>query len=208
MVDKACRIASRLRELGIRPYGVVRIDSASVEDWAKDPVGNTAHRRDLPPGLRRRREPRRTAGGGGRNLLGRHAQLENDDRPAGSGRSAADAWLPGRYGPHAPLHPGLQRPRPASCRKTSTGTTASARPGADDAHRRAPAVDDRFPRRPERRHGLRLRLHDKTGRHCRSTTPTAGSISSSTPATGCAMRPAADARHQHICWDGCMFPNR
>jgi len=36
-VRKACRIASELRKLGARPYGVVRIDSASsVEDWTKD----------------------------------------------------------------------------------------------------------------------------------------------------------------------------
>src|SRR3954470_14837889 len=42
MVDKASRIASRLRELGVRSYGVVRIDSAApVEEWAKDPVANT-----------------------------------------------------------------------------------------------------------------------------------------------------------------------
>ena len=34
-------IARRLRELGARPYGVVRIDSAcGVADWAKDPEGN------------------------------------------------------------------------------------------------------------------------------------------------------------------------
>ncbi len=34
-VRKGCRIARRLRELGIRPYGVVRIDSATgVEEWA------------------------------------------------------------------------------------------------------------------------------------------------------------------------------
>src|SRR5438876_6297814 len=36
-VRKACRIAKRLRELGARPDGVVRIDSASgVTDWTKD----------------------------------------------------------------------------------------------------------------------------------------------------------------------------
>ena len=40
-VEKACRIARDLRELGIRPYGIVRIDSAAgVGDWAKDPDGN------------------------------------------------------------------------------------------------------------------------------------------------------------------------
>src|SRR5712671_2377132 len=36
-VRKACQIAKRLRELGARPDGVVRIDSASgVTDWTKD----------------------------------------------------------------------------------------------------------------------------------------------------------------------------
>src|SRR5271163_1908198 len=41
-VKKACAIGSKLRELGIRRYGVVRIDSAaSPADWAKDPVANT-----------------------------------------------------------------------------------------------------------------------------------------------------------------------
>src|SRR5690242_16893041 len=41
-VKKSCRIGRKLRDLGIRQYGVVRIDSASsVADWAKDPAGNT-----------------------------------------------------------------------------------------------------------------------------------------------------------------------
>ena len=40
-VDKACRIGQKLRDLGVRPYGVVRIDSAaSPSDWLKDPAGN------------------------------------------------------------------------------------------------------------------------------------------------------------------------
>src|SRR5689334_15680271 len=40
-VRKGCRIAKRLRELGVRPYGVVRIDSAGGPgDWLKDPEGN------------------------------------------------------------------------------------------------------------------------------------------------------------------------
>ena len=41
-VRKSIKIASRLRELGIREHGVVRIDSAApVGDWAKDPKANT-----------------------------------------------------------------------------------------------------------------------------------------------------------------------
>src|SRR3954465_5916342 len=38
---KGCRIARRLRELGVRPYGVVRFDSAcGPGEWANDPEGN------------------------------------------------------------------------------------------------------------------------------------------------------------------------
>ena len=41
-VKKACRIGQTLRELGIRPYGVIRIDSAaSPSEWASDPVANS-----------------------------------------------------------------------------------------------------------------------------------------------------------------------
>src|SRR5271166_6440009 len=40
-VRKGCRIGKRLRELGARPDGVVRIDSAaSPGEWLKDPEGN------------------------------------------------------------------------------------------------------------------------------------------------------------------------
>ncbi|MFM1873380.1 MAG: hypothetical protein RL398_2802, partial [Planctomycetota bacterium] len=40
-VKKACGIARTLREIGIRPYGIVRIDSAcGVGDWSKDPEGS------------------------------------------------------------------------------------------------------------------------------------------------------------------------
>jgi len=39
-VKKGCHVAARLRELGVRPYGGVRVDSSgSVDDWAKDPAG-------------------------------------------------------------------------------------------------------------------------------------------------------------------------
>jgi len=42
MVRKACQIGKRLTELGVRPHGVVRIDSASSpQQWSGDPVKNT-----------------------------------------------------------------------------------------------------------------------------------------------------------------------
>src|ERR1043166_8403517 len=41
-VRKSCGIGRKLRDLKIRNYGVIRIDSAaSPADWAKDPEGNT-----------------------------------------------------------------------------------------------------------------------------------------------------------------------
>src|SRR6185295_16292308 len=41
-VRKSCAIGKKLRDIGIRQYGIVRIDSASgAADWAKDPDGNT-----------------------------------------------------------------------------------------------------------------------------------------------------------------------
>src|SRR5438105_5173614 len=40
-VQKGCQIAARLRELGVRSYGIVRIDSAAGPgDWLADPEGN------------------------------------------------------------------------------------------------------------------------------------------------------------------------
>ena len=45
-VRKGCRIAKFWREIGVRPYGVVRIDSACGPDaWYADPAGGTG----LPP---------------------------------------------------------------------------------------------------------------------------------------------------------------
>src|SRR5436305_9022278 len=41
-VKKACAIGSKLRDLKIRQYGIVRIDSAaSPAEWVKDPAGGT-----------------------------------------------------------------------------------------------------------------------------------------------------------------------
>src|SRR5215475_12440279 len=42
-VKKACRLGRKLRDRGVRQYGVIRIDSASSPaEWSKDPEANTA----------------------------------------------------------------------------------------------------------------------------------------------------------------------
>ena len=41
-VRKSCNVGKKLRELGVRPNGVVRIDCASTpESWLTDPANNT-----------------------------------------------------------------------------------------------------------------------------------------------------------------------
>ena len=91
-VRKACRVAQRLRELGVKRGDKVRIDSAcSVEAWCDRPRAEpAAHRRHLPRGLPHRRGPRRAPGRRRGNLLGRHAQLEAHGPTAGNGRPAAE----------------------------------------------------------------------------------------------------------------------
>ena len=105
-IRKACRIAKKLRELGVRPYGVVRIDSAaSPADWAKDPAGNqTEDRRDVQAGRRDRPRSWRAPGRRRRNLLGRHALVAHDGRSARTGRRARDGRLSGRHVAHVALH--------------------------------------------------------------------------------------------------------
>ena len=74
-VEKACRIGRKLRDLKIRQYGIVRIDSAAgAADWAKDPEANTKRiaqtfREAATIAEELRRTPRRRR----RDLLGRHA---------------------------------------------------------------------------------------------------------------------------------------
>ena len=42
MVRKSCQFGKIMRQEGIRPYGIIRIDSAAGPDaWAQDPIGNT-----------------------------------------------------------------------------------------------------------------------------------------------------------------------
>ena len=190
-VRKGCRIAKRLRELGVRPNGVVRIDSAcGVEAWCDDPEGNQKRIAETF------REACKIAEDHGERLAaegeicwgGMHSWrrmlelLEMVDRPA-------DARLPGRHGPHAALPAGLQRPgrRHAAAgfrlerpRRSSTQAyetlTAALRPWTIDFH---VAQNDA--------HGPRLRLarQDRPPLPGRPT-PTASSTSPATPATGSA----------------------
>ena len=125
-VRKACEIGRQMRELGIRPTGGIRIDSsASVEHWDKDPKGNSKLIAEtFAQGRRHRRRPRRVHRRRGRDLLGRHAFLADDARPARGGRHARASSATRPTWRTRCSTPSATTPRPtASCPRTTTGTT-------------------------------------------------------------------------------------
>ena len=147
----------------MRPYGVVRIDSAcrSRATGLEDPDGKpAADRRDISPGVPDRRRPRRATGRRGRDLLGRHAHLEED------GRSARDRSIAPRHSASRPTWP----TRYSICWATTlpriailpSGLRLDRRSSFDEAYRQMTDVlrpwTNRFSRRPERRHRVRQRL--------------------------------------------------
>ncbi len=74
-VKKACGIGKQLRELGIRKYGVIRIDSAATPGRVgeRSRGRHRTHRRDISRSREDRAGSRRTPRGRRRDLLGRHA---------------------------------------------------------------------------------------------------------------------------------------
>ena len=190
-VRKACAIGRKLRRprhpplrrrpdrLGGEPVGV---GEGSRRQHEED-------RRDVSQGGRHRRGLRRAAGGRRGNLLGRHAQREAQRRAARDGEPPEDASASRpTWRTRCSSRWATTRRTIASCRRTSTGRISKALDEGlkqDDA--RAAAVDDRLPRRAERRRRSRdpARTTRPAATACRSI-PTASSTSSSTPASGCA----------------------
>lgn len=210
-VRKGCRIAKKFRELGARPYGIVRIDSAcSVSDWDKDPKGNTKR---IAATFR---EACQVAEDHGERLAaegeicwgGMHSWkemvrlLEAVDRPQTLGFQAdmahtllytlgynaeKDAILPSGYDWKD------KRKLDAALKKL----TAALRPWTIDFHI---AQNDATVRGSG--------SHDKTGRHCLATDPN-GKLDIPHHA-GYWLRDENRKLTKsilHVCWDGCMFPN-
>jgi sugar phosphate isomerase/epimerase len=210
-VRKACGIAKKLRETGIRSYGIVRIDSASSPaDWAQDPVGNTKRIADTF------RQACAIAADHGERLAaegeicwgGMHSWksmvelLELVGRPETLGFQADMAhtmlFTMGYNAPEARILPenfdwSQQDVLADAYRKMA----ASLRPWTIDFH---VAQNDATVKGSG--------SHDKTGRHCPPNDPN-GKLDIVRDA-GAWMRDD-DGRptraFQHICWDGCMFPN-
>ncbi len=210
-VRKGCRIGARLREWGLRPSGVVRIDSASgVEEWSKDPENNT---RRIAETLG---EACNVAEGFGERLAfegeicwgGMHSWrqsvklLEAVGRPRTLGFQADMAhtllFILGYNAPEDALVPPDYDWKDASILDDAYRQLTNAlRPWTIDFH---VAQNDATVKGSG--------THDKTGHHCLAT-----DLNGKLDITRHAGFWLRDANNnitravRHICWDGCMFPN-
>jgi sugar phosphate isomerase/epimerase len=210
-VRKACAIGRTLRELGIRRYGIIRIDSAaSPADWAKDPAGNTkkiAETFRQAADVAEAHGERLAAEGeicwGGMHSVKRNLELlEAVGRPETVGFQADMAHtLLFTMGYNAPDDRILPEDFDWSDRKTLDAAlrkmTDALRPWTIDFH---VAQNDGTVKGSG--------SHDKTGRHCQALDPN-GKLDIVAHA-GFWLRDQQGnptRKFQHICWDGCMFPN-
>ena len=210
-VRKACAIGKKLRELGIRKYGVVRIDSASgPTDWAKDPAANSKRIAETF------REACNVAESFGERLAaegeicwgGMHSWkrmvdlLEMVGRPETLGFQADMAHtLLYTLGYNAPedriLPQGYDWTDQEVLYDALRQMTHALRPWTIDFH---VAQNDATVKGAG--------SHDKTGRHCLPHDPN-GKLDVPR-AAGMWLRDDngnLTRAIQHICWDGCMFSN-
>jgi hypothetical protein len=210
-VQKACAIGAKLRDLGVRKYGVIRIDSAaSPADWAKDPEANTKLIAQTF------REAGAIASGFGERLAaegeicwaGMHSWRHNVELLEMVG-------MPGVVGFQADMaHTmlftmGFNAPEdrllPENFDWTQNDRLAEAyrvmaralRPWTIDFH---VAQNDGTVKGSG--------SHDKTGRHCPPKDPN-GKLDIVRDAGAWMRDDNGKPTHAfaHICWDGCMFPN-
>ncbi len=211
MVEKACRIGMKLRDLGVRPYGVVRIDSATgVHEWAENPSANT---KVIAETFRKACDVAEAHGerlaaegeicwGGMHGWKSMVHLLETVARPKTLGFQADMAHtLLYTLGYNAPD----ERILPADFNWQDKDVlhaalkemTKALRPWTIDFH---VAQNDATVRGSG--------SHDKTGRHCTVDDPN-GKLDIVHDA-GYWLRDESGAltkAFEHICWDGCMFPN-
>ena len=210
-VRKACGIARKLKDLGIRKYGVVRIDSASSPgDWAKDPAGNQKkiadtfrQACDIADGYGERLAAEGEICWGGMHSWKRNVELlEMVNRPKTLGFQADMAHtLLFTLGYNAPedriLPENHDWSRQEDLDNALKTMTHALRPWTIDFH---VAQNDATVKGSG--------SHDKTGRHCLPNDPN-GKLDIVKHA-GYWLRDDKgnlEKKLRHICWDGCMFPN-
>jgi hypothetical protein len=206
-VKMACRIANVFERHGVRKYGVIRIDSAEfgVAKWRENPKANTARIAETF------REAAKIARDSGQRLAaegeicwaGMHSWkdmldlLEEVGMPETVGFQADLAhtylYLLGYNAPECALvQPGYS---PAEFHEAYKRMTDKLRPWTIDFH---VAQND------GQVHGAGS--HDKTGKHCPADDP--GGKLDIVKCSGYWLEGAAARGIRHICWDGCMFPNK
>ncbi len=210
-VRKACTIAKKLREIDVRQYGVVRIDSASSpSEWAKDPAGNTKkiaetfrQACDVAEQFGERLAAEGEICWGGMHSVKRNVELlEMVNRPKTLGFQADMAHtLLFTMGYNAPDDRILPENFDWSDKKALDEglktMTRALRPWTIDFH---VAQNDATVKGSG--------SHDKTGRHCLPHDPN-GKLDIVRHAGFWLKDDSGKPTHavQHICWDGCMFPN-
>jgi sugar phosphate isomerase/epimerase len=209
-VRKSVRIAARLRTLGVRPYGVIRIDSAAtVKDWDKSPKANTTL---IANSFREAGKIARDAGerlaaegeicwGGMHSWKHMVNLLEETALPKVVGFQAdMSHTLLYTLGENAPAHrivPKNYHWEPDAFHAAMKKLTAALRPWTFDFH---VAQNDGTV--------FGSGSHEKTGRHCLATDPR-GKLNLARD-SGYWLRDGhgkVTKKMKHICWDGCMFPN-
>ncbi len=210
-LTRGCAIAARLRELGIRPYGVVRIDSAcSPTEWAEDPEGNQARIAETfkQAAAIARDHGERLAAEGEVCWGGMHSWkkvldlLERVGEPETVGFQADMAHtLLYTLGVNAPedriLPEGFDWSEQPVLDAALKEMTDALRPWTIDMH---VAQNDATV--------FGSGSHDKTGRHCLPKDPD-GKLDIPHVAGFWMRGPDGEPTKafQHLCWDGCMFPN-
>src|SRR5690606_19669401 len=207
---RACRFGEKLRKLGIRTNNVIRIDSASsVNEWLKNPVANSKliaqtfrEACDVAEGFGERLAAEGEICWGGmhswRVMLD---TLERVNRPSIGFQADMAHTLLFLLGYNSPE----DRILPTDFEWSDRGTfqaglrelTEQLRPWTIDFH---VAQNDGTV--------FGSGSHDKTGRHCLASDPN-GKLDIATDA-GFWLRDGhgeLTKAFNHICWDGCMFPN-
>jgi sugar phosphate isomerase/epimerase len=210
-VEKSCRIGRKLRELKIRKYGIIRIDSAaSAADWAKDPGPGTKRiaqtfreAADIAESFGERLAAEGEICWAGMHSWRNNVQLlEMVDRPKTVGFQADMAhvmlFTMGFNAPEDRLLPDdFEWSQTGRLAEAYAKVAAALRPWTIDFH---VAQNDGTVKGSG--------SHDKTGRHCLPNDPN-GKLDIVRD-SGAWLRDAAGQPTravQHLCWDGCMFPN-
>ena len=210
-VHKGCHIARTLRQLGVRPNGAVRIDSAvDPGTWAEDPEGNQeriaetiGQACDIAADHGEKLAAEGEICWGGMHSWKRMLQLlEMVNRPDVFGFQADMAhtllYLLGYNAPEDAILPeGFAWDDAEALDAAYEQLTAALGPWTIDLHI---AQNDATVKGSG--------SHDKTGKHCLPGDPN-GKLDI-TRYAGYWLRDESgepSRRIRHICWDGCMFPN-